>query len=204
MALLNITNLAAPRLPVHRFYSRTAGPAQLLSNFAPVPVGLQTYEGGGPREGPGELAMFHTGESAFQWSKLMSALPSIASPDLRRAVLAQADAIRKMTNPLAAKRASGKARCPFTKEQLAAWDGGGADAVQAEICRYKLDHCAELRAFLVATWPCVYLHQDNRATPATPWGGKLGASGEIVGQNKLGRLWAQVIQQQLEGRPADV
>lgn len=159
------------------FFSRSAGPERLLSNFARCPVELAS-------------GRFHTGEAAFQYHKMLSACDAIADPARRQRVLLAAARVQEMTDPLEAKRAASKRGCGFSSDEMRAWDDGGAEQVQREICRYKYRHCAELRALVASCWPCTLLHQDNRARESTPWGARIDrATGRQVGMNRLGVIW---------------
>ena len=70
-----------------------------------------------------------------------------------------------------AKRRGGKGEKGFRlkPEQLAQWNGGGADAVQRSICQAKIDTDEAVVQALMASGDRPLLHQDNRAKSDTPW-----------------------------------
>merc|ERR1712203_425488 len=108
----------------------------------------------------------------------------------------------KHKTALAAKTAGGKGKNGFRLNEVECnqWHTA-SDAVQRNICSYKIKHYAEIRSALLATGNDTLLHQDNRAQADTPWGGRVcKKTGEIIGQNKLGILWMEARSNLLQGR----
>eukprot|EP00928_Gymnodinium_smaydae_P091244 TRINITY_DN74946_c0_g1_i3.p1 TRINITY_DN74946_c0_g1~~TRINITY_DN74946_c0_g1_i3.p1 ORF type:complete len:154 (-),score=38.08 TRINITY_DN74946_c0_g1_i3:204-665(-) len=106
---------------------------------------------------------------------------------------------------LAAKRAGGKRGLALNDSELKGWTEA-AEALQLQICRAKVAAAAspEAREALLSTKDAYLLHQENRAKPSTPWGGRIPdlkrklAAGEsvlpteVIGQNRLGHIWMKV------------
>ena len=155
-----------------------------LSNFyrRPITVNGRCYSGG-------EQA-FH-GEKFFSVASSDSTLTGPARVEL----LAHAEKFITCADPMAAKRMGGKGKSGYrlSPQQLAAWDRGGADAVQRQICQAKLDTDPTVVEALVDSGNRPLLHQDNRAKADTPWGGRIDkVTGECVGLNKLGLIWMEM------------
>merc|ERR1712224_136095 len=88
-----------------------------------------------------------------------------------------------------------------------------AEALQLLICRDKVT-MAPVRQCLLATDDAYLLHQDNRATNSTPWGGKIPnlkdklsagkaiKAADVVGENRLGLIWMRVRDELTSAGPA--
>lgn len=161
---------------------------QPLSNFhkGPVKVNGRMYNGG---------------EQAFHGEKYQLIAESEKDSTERQRLLEHASKFESAEDPTLngndAKKMGGKNGYKLTPEQLAAWDNGGAENVQLQICRYKFRHDPIVRETLVSSMKRPLLHQDNRAHKGTIWGGKIDKEGNQIGQNKLGRVWVTVRYEEL-------
>jgi len=181
---------------VQRFFFLKAE-LRSLSNFALIPVTLDGRN-------------YATGEHCFHAHKYLHAASQSASA--ARAAELRAYAARFQTgrctaigtNGIDAKRAGGKKGMALSDLEMRTWLPTG-EAMQLRICRDKVARCAEVRADLLKTGDALLLHQDNRAKPDTPWGGKIPNLKEklsqaqpikypddVIGQNRLGQIWMKV------------
>jgi predicted NAD-dependent protein-ADP-ribosyltransferase YbiA (DUF1768 family) len=162
-----------------------AGKSHPLSNFSPIAVDV-------------EGVVSPNGEAAFHAAKFRC-VARISTGERQADLLARASAVAAETDPAEARLQGGKGRCRMDKDELEDWDSGTAESIQLTICRFKYKHSQEVRTVLQETDGLTLLHQDNHAGPNTPWGGKVHKeTGKIVGQNKLGKIWEAVRQ---ENRP---
>ena len=163
-----------------------------LSNFADLEVQMNGN-------------VFLTGEHAFHFWKYSHAAYGVpltgsldASKNRQRELITYATRFVG-TEPvvgstgLDAKRAGGKKGMKLEPYELYEWNTFVAEKVQREICEYKFKTYPECRDTLAAASAAgaTLVHQDNRATKHTPWGGKISKEGELVGQNKLGKIWEE-------------
>ena len=161
-----------------------------LSNFAQIPVVVGNIE-------------YPTGEHCFQAHKYLHAAEQCGKSARSQELYTYAEKFQSggAIDPdgSAAKRAGGKEGMPLEKAEMNGWTGA-AEAIQLLICRSKKP---QVRFSLLETGDAYLLHQDNRATDNTLWGGripdlneKLGkkriATNEIIGQNKLGLIWMKL------------
>ena len=165
------------------FNSKTKSDLGLLSNFANVPVMFDGFE-------------YPTGEHCFHAQKFMHAASKCTCTKRAELLENHVAQFKKKTLAVEAKKAGGTKGLRLTKEELEAWDYG-AEEVQLQICKSKL---AAVKECLLNTHDAFLVHQDNRATISTLWGGKVEAGAknrpitteDIVGKNKLGFIWMQL------------
>ena len=163
------------------FFSRSADPeVKLLSNFAPTPIQLNGRN-------------YPTGEHAFHGTKYLIAAQS---QDGERAKNLAAHAAEFETdgnigdNPLDAKK-NGRA-IKLTDSEIAHWNASSED-VQRQISKEKFDNDPDVRNALRNTRGQYLIHFSKGANPQSVWEGKLDKnSGEVVGQNKLGKIWMDI------------
>ena len=140
-----------------KFYSK-GKEGKPLSNFhrGTITVNGRTYPGG---------------EQAFHGEKFFLASLEARTNMERSSLLAYAEQFLCCEDPMDAKRRGGKGEKGFRlkPEQLAQWNGGGADAVQRSICQAKIDTDEAVVQALMASGDRPLLHQDNRAKSDTPW-----------------------------------
>lgn len=147
---------------------------------------------------------YASGEAAFHGEKFfLSASDSSLSAEDRGALLAHAEQFLSCSDPMKAKRMGGKGKDGHRLKlsQLAMWDGGGADEIQLLICQAKLDTDPSVAQALDGSGSRPLLHQDNRAKPDTPWGGRIDKdTGGCIGLNKLGQIWMRLRESRAEAR----
>lgn len=168
-----------------------------LSNFADIAVTIDSIT-------------YPTGEHCFHAHKYLHAAMNCASKGGAAARVQQlrgyADQFRSggpiAADGLAAKRAGGKKGLALNDIEMQGWTSAG-EAVQLRICQNKVAQ-PEVRDCLLATGEAYLLHQDNRAKPDTPWGGKIPGlkeklsaaklitASEVIGENRLGLIWMRV------------
>ena len=163
-----------------------------LSNFADLEVQMNGN-------------VFLTGEHAFHFWKYSNAAYGVPRPgSLDASKNRQRELINYATRfvgsepivgstALDAKRAGGKKGMKLEPYELYEWNTLVAEKTQREICEYKFKTYQECRDTLAAAAAAgaILIHQDNRANQYTPWGGKISKEGELVGQNKLGKIWEE-------------
>jgi len=163
------------------FFSRSADPgAKLLSNFAPTPVQLNGRN-------------YPTGEHALHGAKFLAAADSQEGERARNltAHAAEFETGGKIgNNPVDAKK-NGRA-LKLNDNELAHWNSSRED-VQRQISDDKFARYPDVRAALRATHGQNLIHFSKGAKPQSFWEGKIDkTSGELVGNNKLGKIWMDV------------
>ena len=181
-----------------KFYSKSKE-GKPLSNFADIEVVVN-----------GKL--YITGEHAFHGQKYISA-SKIYSDE----ILTRSDDNRKIhllnyakkfegkdtefKTALDAKRGGGKRGAKLEDNEIKNWNEKEADEVQKEISLYKYENNLEVREILNKYKDRILIHQDNRAKPNTPWGAKVvekDGKDIIVGQNKLGKSWMNIVRTKID------
>jgi len=169
------------------------GELRELSNFADIPVLLDNVR-------------YPTGEHCFHARKYLHSAARCCSSAREQELKLYAKHFETdgqvAANGLSAKRAGGKKGMALTDLEMKGWTAA-AEAIQLKICQDKASMHA-VQTCLLGTADAYLLHQDNRAKPDTPWGGKIPrlkeklTSGkpipvtDVVGQNRLGLIWMKV------------
>ena len=159
-----------------------------LSNFweCEVEVGGRVYE---------------SGEHAFHGEKYTRLGALCEQPTRQRALLDYGSAFRGPSpykTGAIAKRMGGKRGLLLSGVELRRWESLSMD-VQSEICQWKLQHHAMVRADLLSSKGKILIHPALRCSEAKLasriWEGKgVVQDGRIVvlGRNELGRMWMQL------------
>ena len=151
--------------------------------------------------------LYRTGESAFHGEKFMCAARWTSAGPEKEVLLEHAVKFQRVGDPGQAKRMGGKGPegMKLKPEQLSKWDKGQSEAVQMCICRYKVKNCHKVRAALRSSGSRPLLHYDFRAKAGKcEWGGRIDkATGELIGNNRLGKLWMQ-IREEMRHEPSGV
>lgn len=173
---------------------------RLLSNFADVPVTLHGIS-------------YPTGEHCFHAEKYKHAAKRCNSQRAKE-LCRHADRFKTGGDVgeegIAAKRAGGKGKTglALSEVELQGWQTV-AETLQLEICRQKVMK-SNVSESLLETGNAYLLHQDNRAHAGTPWGGKIPdlkkkleagtpiIDADVIGQNRLGKIWMLVRDEQCE------
>ena len=133
---------------------------------------------------------YHCGEAAFQGEKFLHVSDQTTCAEAQATLQRHAATFLTITEPRTAKLLGGRRGMMLRREQLRSWDGGGAFAIQMRICLEKMRTDVAVREVLQRTRARPLLHQDNRATKNTVWGGKVDKiSGAVIGRNMLGLCW---------------
>ena len=153
-----------------------------LSNFSAHPVEINNI-------------IYLTGEHAFHGQKYRW-ISTHSLGERKESLVSYAEKFEgidsEFSTPQDAKKAGGKKGMKLQPLEMYTWDSSGSSAVQRLICKYKLNNYDDIKQTLYEFDHCVFIHQDNRATERTPWGGKINKDGVLVGQNKLGKIWREM------------
>lgn len=164
-----------------KFYSKSKE-AQCLSNFADIEVKIGNI-------------YYQTGEHAYHAMKYKCAAKYATSNDRKQLLLEYSKNFEKggkYITPLEAKKAGGKKGFALEDHEREKWDNESIN-VQKEICIYKYTHNGDVKKIIDSSKKSYLLHQDNRATQNTVWGGRIDQkTNELIGQNKLGIIWMDV------------
>lgn len=93
------------------------------------------------------------------------------------------------STPNDAKKGGGKNGKKLTDEEILYWNSI-VDNIQKNICIHKSQQYEQIQEYIKINKNKYFLHQDNRATKNTIWGGKI-KDGKLIGQNKLGKIWME-------------
>ncbi len=165
-----------------KFYSRSKE-AKCLSNFADIQIQINNK-------------IYITGEHAFHGQKYIFA-SKVAKTEERKKLLLEYAKKFEGENPhfkssLDAKKGGGKKGCILEKDELSLWDTKFSYDVQKIISLYKLNNNNDVKKILLENKDSYILHQDNRAKNDTIWAGRLDANNNLIGQNKLGKIWMEL------------
>ena len=166
---------------VHKFNSKTKDDLRMLSNFH---KGRLTIE----------ARNYPSGEAAFHGEKFQTAstAPWI-HPDRSKFLAEYATLFQSQESPLKARKMGGKHECELTKHEMREWDKWIADRIQRLICRAKMKDRVIFGIVMDHSKTGKFYHQDNHARSTTPWGCKIiKESLEVIGMNKLGKIWDEV------------
>lgn len=164
-----------------KFYSKSKNFTE-LSNFY-----LQSFEL--------DKNSFISGEHAFHYFKYK--LMSVHSTDTRRQNELEMYS-RKFVgldpyfkSPLDAKKAGGKNGKALNDIEIIEWNTVSSN-VQHNICKARVASSEDLSSILTHTSNQYLLHQENRGKSPI-WGGRIDKiTGELIGKNKLGKIWMKV------------
>ena len=158
-----------------KFYSKSKQ-ARCLSNFADIEVKIDNTH-------------YQTGEHAYHAMKYKCAAKYATSDDRKQLLLEYSKNFEKgekYDTPQEAKKAGGKKGFPLEDHEREKWNKESID-IQKEICIYKYKHSSDVKKIIDSSKKSYLLHQDNRATQNTIWGGRIDSkTNELIGQNKLG------------------
>ena len=144
--------------------------------------------------------VYESGEHAFHGEKY-TRLGALAEPTRQRAMLDYGVAFRRPSpykTGAIAKKMGGKRGMLLSGVELGHWESLSMH-VQLEICEWKLEHHAMVRADLLSSRGKILIHPALRCSEAKlgsrVWEGKgVVQDGRIVvlGRNELGRMWMQL------------
>ncbi len=93
--------------------------------------------------------------------------------------------------PLDAKRGGGKRGKSLNNDEINFWNEISSE-VQYKICNSRISADNDLKMSLLKSDKKYLLHQENRGKSPI-WGGRIDKNtGELIGQNKLGKIWMKV------------
>jgi predicted NAD-dependent protein-ADP-ribosyltransferase YbiA (DUF1768 family) len=165
-----------------KFYSKSKE-AKCLSNFADIPVQINDKH-------------YISGEHAFHGQKYIFASNIAKTEERKKLLLEYAKKFEGETthfkSSLDAKKGGGKRGCILEKDELFLWDSKLSYDIQKIISLYKLNNNNDVKKILQENKNSYILHQDNRAKNDCLWGGRLDANNNLIGQNKLGKIWMQI------------
>ena len=180
-----------------KFYSKTNGPAKILSNYDTTkPFVIDTIE-------------YHNGEQAFQAMKFNIIAKNTPPGHRRNKLLSQVSKIMKTTIPNDArmlgrpitkadfktKKNTYLTRINLTEDEQNIWQRENKN-VQMKISMAKLNQIPILREYLLSTQNKYLLHQENK-TKNPIWGGRIQKNtGELIGKNELGKIWMMIRHQE--------
>ncbi len=154
--------------------------------------------------------VYESGEHAFHGEKYTRLGALCEEPARQRALLDHGSAFRRPSpykTGAIAKRMGGKRGVLLSDVELGRW-GSISMHVQFDICQWKLDHHAIVRADLLSTKNMLLVHPALRCSEAKLasriWDGKgVVQDGRIVvlGRNELGRMWMQLRDDMNESKP---
>jgi predicted NAD-dependent protein-ADP-ribosyltransferase YbiA (DUF1768 family) len=144
--------------------------------------------------------IYESGEHAFHGEKY-TRLGALAEPTRQSALLDYGGAFRRPSpykTGAIAKRMGGKRGMMLSGVELGQWESLSM-RVQLEICEWKLQHHAMVRADLLSSRGKILIHPALRCSEAKLgsriWEGRgVVQDGRIVvlGRNELGRMWMQL------------
>lgn len=170
-----------------KFYSKSKAGNE-LSNFANLKVIVNGKE-------------YKSGEHAFHGQKYLVASSVHKPDDSRYKELVEYSSKFEGSNPefntpLDAKKDGGKKGLPLDLKELKKWNTE-CEMVQLMICDYKYNNYESIKMLLNENKDKIIIHQDNRATKTTFWGAKMKGN-QIIGKNKLGIIWQQVMNKYID------
>lgn len=168
-----------------KFYSKSSNDnIKTLSNFALIPVKIENRN-------------YISGEHAFHGEKYFQISKQISNSERKQELLNhclkfQCDIFK---TPLDAKKAGGKSKhgLALTDQEIKFWITSSID-VQFKICEYKFNNNETIRKVLSEYSDYYFLHQENKANTNSIWSGRI-KDDELIGQNKLGKIWMSFNQQ---------
>tara|TARA_B100001057_G_C22814544_1_gene936828 strand:+ start:1013 stop:1543 length:531 start_codon:yes stop_codon:yes gene_type:complete len=165
-----------------KFFSKSKT-GQCLSNFSLHPVELNGV-------------IYPTGEHAFHGEKFKFIASKVSCETKKQYILEHSIKFHdnSIDSPKNAKVMGGKKGCKLDPQDMHEWNSWKSEEIQKQICIYKLTHYESVKNTLLSYDQ--FLHQDNRASPKTIWGGRI-KDDTLIGQNKLGIIWFTIKQQQL-------
>jgi predicted NAD-dependent protein-ADP-ribosyltransferase YbiA (DUF1768 family) len=145
--------------------------------------------------------VYESGEHAYHGEKYTRLGALCKGPTRQRALLDHGSAFLRPSpykTGAIAKRMGGKRGLLLSGVEMGQWESLSMD-VQLEICRWKLQHHAMVRADLLSSKGKILIHPALRCSEAKLasriWEGKgVVQDGRIVvlGRNELGRMWMQL------------
>jgi predicted NAD-dependent protein-ADP-ribosyltransferase YbiA (DUF1768 family) len=145
--------------------------------------------------------VYESGEHAFHGEKYTRLGALCEEPTRQRAMLDYGSVFRRPSpykTGAIAKRMGGKRGMLLSGVELGRWESLGMQ-VQFEICQWKLQHHAKVRANLLSSAGKILIHPALRCSEAKLasriWEGKgVVQDGRIVvlGRNALGQMWMQL------------
>ena len=90
-----------------------------------------------------------------------------------------------------AKRYSSKKDFQLNDMEIKKWATDALD-ISAQICQYKYKTYPDIRKLLLDNTDSYILHEENR-NRRPYWGGRINKkTGELIGENKLGKIWMDI------------
>lgn len=162
-----------------KFYSKSKD-GQCLSNFSPHQIEI-------------DGTIYPTGEHAFHGEKYKFVASNRSISETRRLSILD-HSVKFQDNSTSAKDAKsmggkGKNGYKLSPEEIQEWNSWKSEEVQKQICIYKITHYDIVKNTLASYEE--FLHQDNRASDKTIWGGRI-KDGVLIGKNKLGIMWKEL------------
>lgn len=165
-----------------KFYSKSKI-GKCLSNFFECEIKIYDKE-------------YISGEHAFHGMKYFIIANNTNCPNCHKRKQELLDYSKKFESsnteftPNDAKKEGGKKGLFLTENEQKIWNEKSYD-IQKLISNYKIQKFPEIKQFLKDNKNKYILHQDNRATEKTIWGGKI-LGNKLIGDNKLGILWMEL------------
>ena len=134
--------------------------------------------------------VYSSGEQCFHHQKF-KILSKLSNDGARQKILAtHAAKILTLETPSEAKKMGGKSGLVLSSVEQKSWSIRAGE-IQRQISMAKLKTIESLSTILSKTGTKMLLHQENRASKKSRWGGRL-KEGVIIGQNELGKIWMEL------------